>query len=205
MGNSNQEPSTNPFSSVFSGSNPKQKQINLAVEMLLETLDKPPNPRMQKSWAVQLADFSSDQLAFGFRAATLACDGFPKIQDVVRPILDAEFLADYSWLLSNLKIHGPKWRDRPAELGEPRRGDSNDQESLYVRDVLSLAVKAPAIPERLREGLYAFGNGDQARGLELLARHPFASGGEIDLREKRQLDEAFRAAWDGVRVRETAK
>ena len=193
----------NPFLTALNGNEPKQQQIENAVEMLLQARGRDHNQPMAKLWGRLLRNYSSEELAFGFEQACFGI-GQPSLADIRRPIDDREFLADYSWLLSNLKIHGAKWRDRGAVLGEPRRSDSNEPDKLYVRDELEPAVKAPEIPDRLQEALYALGNGDQARGRELLSRHPFASGGEIDLREKRQLDESFRAAWDGVRVREIA-
>lgn len=193
------------YGECFNDNVSKEEGIAMATAQLFDTLDQKMTERQMSLWVRTLWNFEKEPLRIAFVTVALTSTGFAKPEHVAKVVFDQEFLEDYSWLINNLKIHGPKWRDRPAELGEPRRGDSNDQASLYVRDVLAPAVKAPAIPERLREALYAFGDGDQARGLELLARHPFASGGEIDLREKRQLDEAFRAAWDGVRVRETAK
>ena len=193
-----------PYELLFGSPKATQAQVMAAASRLAVMLDKVVTPLQLQGWAQQLEKFSPDQLIYAFNKVEMTRTNWPKVGDLINTILDAEFLADYSWLLSNLKIHGAKWRDRGAVLGEPRRSDSNEPDKLYVRDVIEPAVKAPEIPDRLQEALYALGNGDQARGRELLSRHPFASGGEIDLREKRQLDESFRAAWDGVRVREIA-
>ena len=194
------------YGECFNDNVSKEEGIAMAAAQLFDTLDQKMTERQMSLWVRTLWNFEKEPLRIAFVTVALTSTGFAKPEHVAKVVFDQEFLEDYSWLINNLKIHGPKWRDRPAELGELRRNpEPKNPDELYTREVLAPGIKAPEIPSRLQEVLSVFGGGDQVRGRELLARHPFASGGEIDLREKRQLDEAFRAAWDGVRVRETAK
>lgn len=197
---------SNPFSSVFSGSEPKPRQIELALELLYESLDKPMNPKMAKAWASQLQALSGEQLAVGFRAATLNCDGFPKPKDVMHAIWDSEFPVDYAWLLAKLTIHRPEWRDRGPVYCEIYRNPDIQAKDGYLRDEIEPAQWAPPMPARLKAALEIFGTGSMTDGLTLLYKHP--NCGRIDydaletLRVRRQLDDSFRAAWTQARTRE---
>jgi hypothetical protein len=199
-------PITNPFLSVFSESNGKTKlqQIEMAVEMLLESMNQPPNPRLQKSWPNLLQAISGEDLAHGFYAASLKNDGFPKMKEITSPIFERQFTADYAWLLTNLKRHRKEWKNWGPILGPYRRIPGGTPDDVYPRVVLEPMIPAPAIPERIKAALVTFGNGSLERGLANLDKHPDMERWEWDaneaMRYRKQIDDGFRAAWMTARL-----
>lgn len=154
-------------------------------------------------WGKLLAGYSGEELAFGFGVAAERCEYQPKPADVLRPILDRRFASDYAWVLAGLRVHGAEWRDVPAVLGELKRIPGMGPEDYYPREVVALDVKAPEIPEHIGRVLEVFGHGDRASALRELSAHPDAGGKPVDLlRTRRELDSAFRAAWESGRGRE---
>lgn len=199
---------SNPFSMIFSGSEPKIQQTACAVALLREMLDKPENPRLVNLWAQTLSPFSGDQLAEAFNTVALTSTGWPTLGDITEPILDAEYAADLAWLLRGLKLHKKKWEDRPAIYGRPFRKPGAQMDDWTDGPLLEAAIPAPQIPHRLVHALQVLGSGTVLDGLAELARHPMAGQYDWDAAEagkvKFQVEREFRSAWMIVRRRELA-
>jgi len=199
-----------PYKQLFDSPEATQAQVMAATSRLAVMLDKVVTPLQLQGWAQQLERFSPTQLIQAFNEIEMTKTNWPKVGDLVNTIFDAEFAEDYAWLLSNLKIHGPTWRTvGPVTELYPNPVYAANPEDRVLRREISPVIPAPAIPDRIGGALIAFGSGDRARGLGLLHTHPFCGEHGYEnaeaLRVKRQLDESFRAAWDGVRVREIGK
>jgi hypothetical protein len=200
-----------PFWTVFNakdGKEAKIKQIQTAVELLREMLDKPENPRQASLWAQALIPFSGDQLAEAFNACALTSKGWPTLGDITEPIFAAEFAADLAWLLQRLKLHKPEWRDRPAIFGPDYRKPGAGIDEWTKGPETHAAVPAPPIPPRLVRALQVLGAGTELDGLTELARHPGAGGVIADSVEsgkaRFQVERDFRAAWMMARREELA-
>jgi hypothetical protein len=128
-------------------------------------------------------------------------DHFPKPGEIVRPIRNREFAADYAWLLRNLKEHGPTWKDSSERLGDLKRIPGMGPDDFYPRDVLEAAIPAPSMPPKIAKALEIYGHGDRESALREFYAHPDCKGGNNSesLRARRDLDTGFRAAWDLAR------
>lgn len=141
------------------------------------------------------------QIAFSQFMETTG-DHFPKPAELLRIIRNAEFTADYAWLLENLKEHGPMWKDSQAVLGELRRIPGGTPDDFYPREILIPEIKAPEIPARIARAIEIFGHGNRESALRDLVTHPDCRGSRDgdELAIRRQLDSLFRSAWDRAGV-----
>jgi hypothetical protein len=196
----------NPFSTLFKGKEPKQKQIAWAVTMLRQVLERPENPALCQEWAKLLTPFHSDQLAAAFNAVALTSKGWPTLGDITEPILEAEYAADMRWLMSNLRLHGADWGYIPATYGPDYRKPGAGIDEWEHGPKLSAAIPPPEIPARIWAALEMVGAGVKAEGMRFVARHPSAGGvlisSEDAAKAKYQVEKEFRAAWMAVRRRE---
>lgn len=199
--------SKNLFLTIFSGKEPKMKQLQCAAALLRETLSQPENPRVVELWAQMLVSFGSDELAAAFNTVALTTTGWPTLGHITAPILEAEFAADLAWLLRGLKLHKREWRDRPAVYGPDYRKPGAGIDDWTQGPLLEAAVKAPPIPPRLVRALQVLGAGTILDGLTELARHP-QGGGQWDAAEagkvRFQVERDFKAAWMMARRSELA-
>ncbi len=191
----------NPLLSVFKSSLPKQRQIVLAVEALQEIIGKQANTKQAEMWAKLLMPFRSDQLAEAFNTVALTSKGWPTLGDITEPILDAEYAADWAWIILGLKRHGSAWQAKPARYGPQWRKPGAGIDDWEPGPLLEAEIPAPEIPRRLVECLARIG------GLAELAKHP-ATGHDWQWepaeaqRIKFQIERDFKAAWMAVRKRE---
>ena len=192
--------SKNLYSTIFSGKEPKMKQLETAVAVLRETLDKPENPRLATLWAQTLMPFRSDQLAEAFNTVALTSKGWPTLGDITEPILDAEYAADWAWIILGLKRHGSAWQAKPARYGPQWRKAGAGIDDWEPGPLLEAEIPAPEIPRRLVECLARIG------GLAELAKHPATGHWQWEPAEaqriKFQIERDFKAAWMAVRKRE---
>jgi hypothetical protein len=195
----------NPFSTLFSGNEPKDKQIQWAVSLLREMLDRPESPRAADLWARLLAIFPGDQLADAFNVVAMTSKGWPTPSDITEPIFEQEYTADFKWLLTELGIHGANWQDRPPVYAEMWRKPGAGIDQWEPGDLKEPAILAPRISERLLQALTIVG-GSWKGGLAFLQRHPaFWSpryAGDEAMRTKAQIEREFKAAWMQARKRE---
>jgi hypothetical protein len=199
----------NPFSTVFSGNVPKQQQIQDAVELLLQMLDRPQNPPLAQAWGQTLQGLTGEQLAAAFHTAAITVRGWPSLADILTPIFDEEYLHDWQWLVRNLEIHGTLWLERPAIYAERWRRPGAGIDEWEQGAVITPAIPAPKIPERIVRALQIVGGGTVLDGLSFVARHPGCHGqgprlqDPLDVtREKFHVEREFRGAWLIVRRRE---
>lgn len=190
----------NPLLSVFKSSLPKQRQIVLAVEALQEIIGKQANTKQAEMWAKLLMPFSSDILAEAFNTVALTSRGWPTLGDITEPILDAEYAADWAWIIQGLKRHGSAWRAKPAQYGPQWRKPGAGIDDWEPGPLIEAEIPAPAIPRRLVECLARIG------GLAELAKHPATGHWQWEPAEaqriKFQIERDFKAAWMAVRKRE---
>ena len=159
-----------------------------------------------RSWAGLLQNFPSDELAAAFQVVALTAEGWPALGNITKVIFDAEFTADYAWLLQALRRHTPEWKDVTANYAPPKRIPGMGPDDLYPAVETSPAIPAPAIPCRLRRAAEVFGGGTTRQGLDALYRHPSAKGYHWEpaeeIRVRRDIDRDFRAAWQTARNEE---
>jgi hypothetical protein len=176
------------------------KQLETAVAVLRETLDKPENPRLATLWAQTLMPFRSDQLAEAFNTVALTSKGWPTLGDITEPILDAEYAADWAWIIQGLRRHGVNWQAKPARYGPQWRKPGAGIDDWEPGPLLEAEIPAPEIPRRLVECLARIG------GLVELAKHPAIGVWQWEPAEaqriKFQVERDFKAAWMAVRKRE---
>ncbi len=154
-----------------------------------------------RTWAQALAVFGEDQLAVAFNTVALTSKGWPTLGDITEPILDAEYAADWAWIILGLKRHGSAWQAKPARYGPQWRKPGAGIDDWEPGPLLEAEIPAPEIPRRLVECLARIG------GLAELAKHP-ATGHDWQWepaeaqRIKFQIERDFKAAWMAVRKRE---
>jgi hypothetical protein len=159
-----------------------------------------------RSWANHLEIFSGDQLAGAFAAVALTSKGWPTLGDITEPILEAEYAADFAWLIAGLPLHGAEWKEKPAHYGQrwrkPGAGIDDWEDPPLIRD----AIPAPTMPGRITTVLGRVGAGNIMAGLDMLDRHPLAHGRYDDAGEAARarvaIEREFKAAWMAVRKQE---
>jgi hypothetical protein len=195
----------NPFSTLFSGNEPKDKQIQWAVSLLREMLDRPESPRAADLWARLLAIFPGDQLADAFNVVAMTSKGWPTPADITEPIFEQEYTADFQWLLAALFRHGVDWQERPAVYADPWREPGAAIDDWQPGELKEPAIPPPPISARILTALAIVG-GDSRAGLAFLQRHPSLLpsrfNGDEALRTKQQIEREFKAAWMQARKRE---
>jgi hypothetical protein len=153
-----------------------------------------------RSWAIHLAIFPSDQLAEAFNTVALTSKGWPTLGDITEPIFDAEYAADWAWIILGLKRHGSAWQAKTARYGPQWRKPGAGIDDWEPGPLLEAEIPAPEIPRRLVECLARIG------GLAELAKHPATGHWQWEPAEaqriKFQIDRDFKAAWMAVRKRE---
>ena len=199
--------SKNLFLTIFSGKEPKMRQLQCAVALLRETLSQPENPRVVELWAQMLVGFGNEDLAAAFNTVALTSTRWPTLGDITAPILEAEYAADLAWLLHGLRLHKKDWHDRPAVYGPEYRKPGAEIDDWTKGPLLEAAIPAPPIPPRLVRALQVLGAGTVLDGLAELARHP-QGGGQWDVVEagkvRFQVERDFKAAWMMARRSELA-
>jgi hypothetical protein len=200
--------STNPFSTLFSGPEPKQQQIEWAVALLREMLEKPPNPRLAQIWAQILGNWTSDDLAAAFNHVAQTSTGWPTIGHLTEFILGQQWAKDLPWLLQALRMHGWEWKAYPAIYGPKWRKPGAKMDDWEDAPLLEDAIPAPEIPPVLARALEIFGGGRLEEGLKELNKHPSVRAidwnAEEASRMKAQIEKGFHAAWLAARHAEMA-
>ena len=194
---------TNPYKTFFESSEPKKLQISRAVAMLLEVQGKPVNPPLTRSWANHLEPFRGDQLAAAFNAVALTSKGWPTLGDITEPIFEAEYAADWAWIVQGIKRHGVKWQAREARYGVPWRKPGAGIDEWEPGPLVEAEIPAPEIPPRLQAAIARLAAEDISAGLAELAKHPVFNLWTWEPAEanriKFQVERDFRAAWMAVR------
>ena len=199
----------NPFLRFFSANMPKPVQIEWAVLLLQEILDRPTNKLQAERWGQLLQGVSGEKLAAAFFQAAVTVRDWPRPADILDPILDDECALDLDWLLSGLRRHGWRWEGRDALYGDRWRKPGAGIDEWEPAPIIEPAIPAPEIPQRLRQVLRRLGASTEADGLRVLCHHPGAHNeplqGEDMLKVKRQIEWDFKQAWMAVRKRELSE
>jgi hypothetical protein len=194
------------FSMIFKNSASKMAAITTATRLLQALLDKPENHNLAEAWARALRSFGEDQLAVAFNTVALTSKGWPTLGDITEPIFDAEYAADWAWIVQGLKRHGVKWQAREARYGVRWRKLGAGIDDWEPGPLLEAEIPAPEIPPRLRAAIGRLAAEDISGGLAELAKHPTFGIWQWEPAEANRIkfgiERDFKAAWMAVRKRE---
>jgi len=171
-----------------------QEKIEAATTRLMVMLQRPVDDLILSGWSQALSCFSPQQLTWAFTQAELTLQAWPSVAKITEIVWEKEFHEDFAWLMENLRIHKPEWKDIPE-----RKVSEFSESTRHIVYGIRPSVAAPEIPDRLMKALEIYGIGRVQCGLEALYRHPVCRAYQYDAseatRQQETIQRGFKSAY----------
>ena len=182
------------YPKLFSTKDSLRAQIMAATTRLTIMLKQPAQAAELAIWADRLQGFSPQQLTRAFIQAESTLQAWPAVSKIIEIIWEREFHVDLAWLMDNLRIHKPEWKDVPE-----RKVSEYSESTRHWNYVIKPAIPSPEIPAHLQRALEIYGAGRVRDGLEALYRHPVCRAYQYDAseatRQQETIQRGFKSAY----------